>query len=78
MPIRVSAKADDLLCFILPANQILAGFLRNVPAAELIIAYPDDGVLPAVKLDLLNRIRDMKPIADLVAVVPVDKDIIPY
>ena len=78
MPICVSVKADDLFRFILPANQILTGFLRNVSAAELVVAYPDNSVLTTLELDLLNRIWDMKPITNLVAVMPIDNDIIPH
>ena len=54
MPDPISTKTDDLLCLILPADQILSRFLCDVSASKLVVAYPDNSVLTAIESNLLN------------------------
>jgi hypothetical protein len=59
MPDPISTKTDDLLCLILPADQILSRFLCDVSASKLVVAYPDNSVLTAIEISLLNGIRNI-------------------
>jgi len=65
------------LKFILLSNEISSGFLRDISAAELIAADPDNRLLPVLKWHFLYSIGDVQPITYLVAVMTINDDVIP-
>ena len=65
------------LKFILLSNEISSGFLRDISAAELIAADPDNRLLSVLKWHLSYSIGNVKSIAYLVTVMTINNDVIP-
>ena len=65
------------LKLILLSNEISSGFLRDISAAELIAADPDNRLLSVLKWHLSYSIGNVKSIAYLVTVMTINNDVIP-
>ena len=61
------------LKFILLSNEISSGFLRDISAAELIAADPDNRLLSVLKWHLSYSIGNVKSIAYLVTVMTINE-----
>ena len=54
-----------------------SGFLRDISAAELIAADPDNRLLSVLKWHLPYSIGDVQPVTYLVAIMAINDDVIP-
>lgn len=75
--IAIFVSLGLFFCLILPADQVLLRLLRYIATTKLIGTNPDNGSISVGKDLLFYSIRNLQFIADLVAIMTINNNVIP-